>query len=65
MTAVKAGDANTAVRRMIDHFITQVESVGLSYEGALQLMVIQAVVRMGDTRLARRLQDVLDAEGDD
>ena len=64
MTVVKFEDTNVTVRRLIDRFNSDLESIGLSYEGALDLMVIQGTVRMSEWRISRPLHDLLD-DGDD
>jgi hypothetical protein len=57
------GDAlNSVVGGIVERTIASLQGVGMTHEGALSLLVIQAVIRMRDTTEARRLLKSLEMD---
>jgi hypothetical protein len=53
---------NVAVGGIVERAIASLQGVGMTYEGALSLLVIQAVIRMRNTTEARRLLKSLEMD---
>lgn len=45
---------NSAVREIVERAINALQAIGMTYASALQLLVIQATIRMEDTAEVKR-----------
>jgi hypothetical protein len=60
---------NATVRGIVERAIASLQAIGMTNEGALQLLAIQATIRMDDVAavrcLLKSIEDGLPVEGDD